>query len=95
MGKKQAIELVKDGLRALMTYPADIDTVTEDTMLISKEGWSLDSFGMTTLIIELEALIEQKYQKQVSLIGDKLFSITTSPFRTVGTLAEYIMELVK
>jgi len=91
MDKKQIVELVKDGLRAIPDYPLCIDDVTEDTVLTSKEGWSLDSMGMATLVIELEALIDERYHKQIDIIGGKMFDVNNSPFRTVGTMAEHII----
>lgn len=94
MNKDEAIQLVKDGLKSMPTYPIDLSKVTEDTKLISKDEFTLDSFGMATLVIELEALIEERYGKSVSLVGEKMFSIDNSPFRTVGTLADFILELV-
>ena len=93
MDKKQAVELVKDSLKSLVSYP--VKDINEDTKLVSKEGWTLDSMGMTALVIELEGLAQERYQKEIDMMANFNFHIAESPFRTVGTLADYVMELMK
>lgn len=54
----------------------------------------LDSMGLVSLIVTVERLIDEKYGKTVTLASEKAFSRSSSPFRTVQTLSEYISELL-
>ena len=59
-----------------------------DTQLFGA-GSILDSLGLVTLIVELEQTIQEQFNVVVSLADEKALSQTRSPFRTIGTLAEY------
>lgn len=95
MNKQEAIDVVRAGLKAMSTFTTD-DTVEIDETypLMGDEGITLDSVGLTTLVIHLEEFIFRKYNKSVSIVSDKMFSYKHSPFKNVGTLAEFIMELM-
>jgi len=95
MNKQQAIELILQALKVIVTLGADIDKITEDTVLMGKHEFILDSFGLATVVLEIEELISEKYDKTVSIMGSDVFSVDDSPFRTVGTLADYLIELMK
>jgi acyl carrier protein len=55
----------------------------------------LDSLGLVNLIVVLEERIEDHYGVSVTLANEKAMSRTSSPFRSVSTLAEYINELIR
>jgi acyl carrier protein len=54
----------------------------------------LDSIGLVTLIADLEQDIFNQFGKRVTLADEKAMSRLTSPFRRVGLLADYIVEVV-
>jgi acyl carrier protein len=91
MNRKQAVQLVIEGLQATVTSPTV--GVDENTLLISREGWTLDSFGLTSLVIDLESRLLDQYNKSVQIVSDKMFSLDNSPFRTVGTLADFLVQI--
>jgi len=93
MNKQEAVDLVRDALKTMVT--AGAGEVTEDMPLIGRDNWTLDSVGLTTLVIQLEELIFQRYNKSVNIVSDKVFSVRNSPFSTVGTLAEFLVELME
>ena len=62
--------------------------LSEDTTLFGKAG-ILDSMGLVTLIIAVEQAIEDKYGASAGLADEKAMSQANSPYRTVGTLADY------
>ncbi len=64
-----------------------------DTALYGESG-KLDSLGLVSLILEVELGIEEELGKVLVLADEKAFSRTSSPFRTVGTLTNYIAELL-
>lgn len=53
----------------------------------------LDSLGLVQLIIEVELQLAERYGLSVTLADERAMSQQRSPFRTVATLADYIMEL--
>ena len=68
----------------------DMLEVERSTPLLGK----LDSLALVTLVGTVEELIEEKTGKSISLLSADAFSQRRSPFRTVGSLAEYVQELL-
>jgi len=74
------------------TLDEPIET-SDSTQLFGSKS-KLDSMGLVSLIVTVERLIEEKYDKTVTLASEKAFSRSSSPFRTVQTLSEYISEIL-
>ncbi len=74
------------------TLDEPIET-SDSTQLFGSKS-KLDSMGLVSLIVTVERLIDEKYGKTVTLASEKAFSRSSSPFRTVQTLSEYISELL-
>jgi acyl carrier protein len=64
----------------------------ENTRLIGHSS-VLDSMGLVTLIVEVEQRLEADHDLVVVLADDRAMSQTRSPFLSVGTLAEYVLQL--
>ncbi len=64
-----------------------------DTVLFGTSG-KLDSLGFVQLIVAVEQGIEKEFGAIVTLANDQAMTQRNSPFRTVGTLAEYIQLLL-
>jgi acyl carrier protein len=64
---------------------------TEDTRLF---GENLDSMGVVFLITDLETVISDEFNLELSLADERAMSQKTSPFRTVKTLSKYVELLV-
>jgi acyl carrier protein len=62
-----------------------------DTHLFDKQG-KLDSIGLVNFIVSLEQALADEFGVAVTLADEKAFSRQTSPFRTVDSLADYVME---
>lgn len=89
------VELVLESLRNLLIeqgrdLPDDLGT---ETALLGKRA-TVDSLGLVTLIVELEQRIEEQYDLALTLADDRAMSQQRSPFRTVGTLADYVATLI-
>ncbi|HEB50696.1 MAG TPA: acyl carrier protein [Desulfobulbus sp.] len=56
------------------------------------EGGRLDSLGLVTFIVAAEQKVTEVAGITLTLADEKAMSRRNSPFRTVGTLAEYIGE---
>lgn len=57
-------------------------------------GRVVDSIGLVTLIVDVENRVAEEVGKSISLMDDRAMSQSKSPFRTVGSLAEYLQLLV-
>ena len=66
---------------------------SDSTQLFGSKS-KLDSMCLVSLIVTVERLIDEKYGKTITLASEKAFSRSSSPFRTVQTLSEYIVELL-
>ena len=66
---------------------------SSDTKLFG-QGSSLDSLGLINLIVAVEQNIEDKFDVTITLADERAMSQETSPFRTVGTLTDYIEMLL-
>jgi hypothetical protein len=57
-------------------------------------GSPLDSIGLVTLLVDVEGRIEEKLGLSVTIADEKAMSRSASPFRTLGSLAQYVGELI-
>ncbi len=53
-----------------------------------------DSLGLVSLVVAAEESIEDTYGVNISLADERAMSQSKSPFRTIGTLAEYASQLI-
>ena len=65
-----------------------------DTVLFGRSS-KLDSLGLVTLVVAIEQKIQEDFGVTLTIADEKAFSQKSSPFRTVGTLAEYVTSLLK
>tara|TARA_B100001123_G_scaffold446302_1_gene600333 strand:- start:15526 stop:15822 length:297 start_codon:yes stop_codon:yes gene_type:complete len=65
-----------------------------DTILFGKSS-ILDSLGLVNLIVAVEQQIEDELDVGLSLADERAMSQKSSPFRTIGTLVQYILMLLR
>src|SRR5687767_835401 len=68
--------------------------VSSETSLFGHDGL-LDSLGLVTLVVAVEQAIEDTYGVSVSLADERAMSQRHSPYRTVGSLAEYAGRMLQ
>jgi acyl carrier protein len=59
------------------------------------EHGAFDSLGLVQVILEVEDRIEARYGVRLTLASEKAMSRGASPFRSVATLAEFALELLR
>lgn len=94
MSQEQIVSLIVERLRDLgdgVERPAPADA-SQETALFGPEG-ILDSLGLVALIVDVEEAIAERTGVAITLGDDRAVSQRSSPFRTVGSLAEYIATL--
>ena len=58
-------------------------------------GGKLESLDFVTLIMEVEEKINAEFGTDITIADENLLSKEKSPFSTLGTLTEYLQELLK
>ena len=56
------------------------------------EKSSMDSLGLVSFLINLEQKIEDQLGITITIADEKAMSLKNSPFKTIGTLTEYLKE---
>lgn len=64
----------------------------EEAPLYGREG-VLDSLDLVSLILLVEEKAADEFGKPITLTSDRALSSFRSPFRTVGSLADYVVAL--
>ena len=77
-----------DELNADLDPPIALDR-GEDAVLYGREG-VLDSLGLVSLVAAIEEGVQNRLGATVVLADERAVSQKESPFRTVGTLVDYI-----
>ena len=65
-----------------------------EVALIGKDA-RLDSLGLVNLIVLVEEEIQQGFGVGITLVDERAMSQSKSPFRTLGSLAEFVEEQLK
>lgn len=69
-------------------------TLEAETRLFGKGGL-LDSIGIVSLVVAVEQAVEDRFGEAVALADEKALSQSQSPYRTIGSLAEYTAGLME
>jgi acyl carrier protein len=95
-------EMVKAVAEALRTVAPDVATVDAQTPLTG-DAAVIDSVGLVSLLVTLEDSLQKRLQHHTHDARTEVPSLllhhgstgdTEDPFRTVGSLAEHIVDLV-
>lgn len=89
-------------ISAIFSAIDEVNAVAESEKIVKKakdtvlfgEGGHLDSLGLVGFLVAVEQQVEETCGKAITLADEKAMSQKRSPFRTVGTLAEYINSLL-
>ncbi len=64
------------------------------TVIFGRDG-KLDSLGLVNLLVAIEQNIEDEFDVSITIADERAMSQKHSPFKTIGTLANYIDMLLK
>ncbi len=84
-----AIEEINEQLPSNQTIVAD-----KSTLLFGRDG-VLDSLTLVNLIVAAEQKVQETLNISITLADDRAMSQKNSPFKSVESLANYIVMLVK
>ena len=66
---------------------------TPEAVLFGK-GATLDSLGLVSLLVAVEQQVTDTCGRDITLASERAMSRERSPFRTVASLCEYVLELL-
>ena len=84
-----AVEEVNDQLPRKQRLEKSIGTI-----LFGKSG-KLDSLALVNLIVAVEEKIQEEFGVTVTLADERAMSQTNSPFKSLGTFADYVTLLLE
>lgn len=70
----------------------EIDEIVETQRLIGRGG-IFDSIGLVNFLVDLEEVLEEKYDREFNLSSEVAMSRSTSPFLNPAELTKFILEL--
>ena len=75
-------------------YHLNLGFIDDDTVVFGVDS-SLDSFGLVSLIADIEQEIFEESGKEITIASEKAMSMSRSPFSTVGTLKKFVESLIE
>lgn len=75
-------------------FPDESKLEKRSSFVLFGDSGSLDSLGLVSLIVAVEDKINEEYGFTISLADEKAMSQESSPFKTIGTLVEYLSVLI-
>jgi acyl carrier protein len=94
--KEKIIDLIfiaVDELNQRLSHQQKLEK-SVDTVLFGKYA-KLDSLGLVGLIVSIEEKIEEEFEVTITLADERAMSQKNSPFKTIGTLADYVSLLLE
>jgi acyl carrier protein len=89
----ECTELICEAYRQFLPPGQPAPGVDAETRLFGANAL-LDSAALVSLLVEVEQQINDAVGTEIVLADDRAMSQKRSPFRSVGTLAEYVVMLL-
>jgi acyl carrier protein len=91
-----AVQIVIASLREVLEQAEEQvpENLSEETVIVGNNA-VLDSLGVVSLIVEVEGRLEASHDISVTLASDRAMSQRSSPFRSVGVMADYMCSVIK
>jgi acyl carrier protein len=94
--REAVLRIVFDALESLNQELGESARVTigPTTPLFGPDA-QLDSLSLVSVIVDVETALTLRWDAPISLTDDRAMSREISPFDDVGTLTDYILELLR
>lgn len=69
--------------------------VKSEESILFGHGANIDSFELVGLVLSVESNVSREFGVAVTLADEKAMSQRSSPFRTVATMADYIVQVIE
>lgn len=96
IGNQRVLELIYETIDELnQTLAPEMQLSKSPETVLFGEGSTIDSLGLVGLIVGVEQRAAEQLEAVITIVNEKAMSLRNSPFRTVGTLADYVSELIQ
>lgn len=93
MTREEVLEIVRDAVTAFNeTRDEEPLAYAPETPLYGAHS-TLDSLDLVALLVEVESRLAERFGLEQALSDDRALSQQRSPFRTIGTLTDYILSV--
>lgn len=75
--------------------PDDNQIVLDRASVLFGDDSTVDSLSLVSVIVDVETDVGSEFDAPIALTDDRAMSRQPSPFDTVGTLIDYITELLQ
>ena len=89
--KEKLINIIVNNLKDIVDNAGIV--VNSESSLFGDAGL-LDSMALVGLIVAVEQDVEDEFGKEITIADAKAMSQKNSPFKTIGSLADYIENLL-
>lgn len=91
--KEEIIEIIFKSIDEI-NLQNDYNIIKDKGTKLFGKNCDLDSLGLVNLVSSIEENIEEITGKYMPIADERAFSLESSPFKTVETLADYIYLLL-
>ena len=70
----------------------DTDVVLDENIRLIGTTSFFDSMELVQFIVEVESLLDEEFEIEIELTSEKAMSRRNSPFISISTLTEYIVD---
>ena len=90
--KDKIFEIIAEAIAELneeLEYE-ELETVTADTPIFGGES-GIDSLSLVSLVVEVEANVNEAFDANVTLADEKAMSSRNSPYRNVAAFTDFVV----
>jgi len=91
--RDQAMQLMRECIQEFGEQTGESYELQENMRLIGPDS-PVDSLGLVMIITAFEAKLNETFNVELVLANEKAMSMSRSPFRSLGSLADYAVELL-
>ncbi len=95
LAKSDAVKLIFSALDSTDDVEDDVKKSKDEATILMGQKSAIDSLGFLSFVSQLEEQISKHQGVEVSLLADVDIDATSSPFRTVGSLAAHLVDVLK
>lgn len=89
--KSSLVKLLNDFANEI-ELDTDTDVVLDENTRLIGASSVFDSMELVQFIVEVESLLDEEFEIEIELTSEKAMSRRNSPFISIYTLTEYILD---
>ena len=91
--RDQDMQLLRECIQEFGEQTGESYELQDNTRLYGPDS-PVDSLGLVMIITAFEAKLNETFNVELVLANEKAMSMSRSPFRSLGSLADYAVELL-